>query len=1227
MKKSMKEMLANFKKKKEEDDKIIKANEEKYNNFGKIEVIYHLGDIHIPGNPERGEEYESVLERTVKMIKKEEKKKMIVIAGDLFHDKTKPYQEANVLARKFIKKLGDICEVVIIQGNHDVNIDNESRTDSIESTLCELETKNKIHYLTENKIYEINGINFGLTKMTNETVTPIIKKNGARLYIGLYHGTLYKSKTDENYEFNDVNRIKASDFKGYDIVMLGDVHKYQYMNKEKTIAYSGSLIQQHFGETIKNHGMLLWDLKTKESRLIEIPNDNIFKTHMITDINDTNIPDIEGKKCRLRLRYKKIERNELKKYEKSIKEKYNIIVLIKEEIIDETEKRENIQEENILNKKFMDVYMDFIKIKNMKEDVNVTKKLLELVDGYEKETKKEKKEIKLHNIEFENLLTYGGNNKVNFEKMSGINILNGTNGLGKSSLIDIILFTIYNECSKGIGKDVLNIRYNKGYSILRLELNGKKYTIHRSIRGIDKVSVKLFEGYLSKEEIISEIKKEQKENNNDIDDENGKKNKSLKKAIKFEKQEYNDKNGKNMSNSGKKEIDIQIRELFGTYADMIMTSIILQVGENFIDIKESEKKKLLMKILGLNLFELIKKYCDTEQKKYSSVKLLAKEKELTHLDYDKILLDLITKKGEIQKLLTDVNEEHMFVLKEKHILEHNTSGLNENMEKLNIEEKKIVENINDKNKIIKKLESLLCDKLNEVEKEKLLTEIEQEQQKILEITQNIKNSTNNNMIMIQKEIEETTKKIEEIKSIIEDIENDINDNDEKIEKIYEQNNIEKKDLVKTVKEHEKTQKIIDKKISEKVMLEKTLNIQIENNKYLLEHKFEDDCECCKMNKLIHDKIGYLEKISNIEKEIKQINYSSKDVNDITIKIEMLKKCIELDKNNVLLKTKNENNNTKLLLENNKLEKLNNDILNLNENDKYKKQIDDIKKTILSKKQIIANLNEYIKIINEKKILEENNELIKTKIKKYNDNKENLMRLKKISEDEIKIYSIKTKYEREINNLIDEYVNKKNEHERQKILAEEYKKDIETMNIFKNILDMFNKGFMEYAIIKRLNLLETKMNNIIRTLSNYEIKMSVDKDNIMIHKIVSDVANDIVNDTTNKIQKNKKTNKIKIQKELNIKSLCGYERIVFNISMRLALNNMNIMTKNNFIIIDEGFSGADAVNIHKFPLVLETIKKEYDICILISHIDEIKNQGCNKLRIDYNKNTKDSHICI
>jgi DNA repair exonuclease SbcCD ATPase subunit len=156
--------------------------------------------------------------------------------------------------------------------------------------------------------------------------------------------------------------------------------------------------------------------------------------------------------------------------------------------------------------------------------------------------------------------------------------------------------------------------------------------------------------------------------------------------------------------------------------------------------------------------------------------------------------------------------------------------------------------------------------------------------------------------------------------------------------------------------------------------------------------------------------------------------------------------------------------------------------------------------------------------------------------------------------------------------------------------------------------------------KRLNILEKKMNNILNTLTDYEIKIKMEKNLIKFYKISK-----LINKTI-KIDNYEETEK-ELDKDLNVKYLCGYERIIFNLSIRLALNNMNIMSRNNFIVIDEGFSAADSVNIHKFSIILETIKKEYDICLLISHIDEIKNQNGNIIKINYNKNTLDSNINI
>ena len=69
--------------------------------------------------------------------------------------------------------------------------------------------------------------------------------------------------------------LSVKDFKEFDYVLLGDVHERQFLTD--TIAYSGSLIQQNFGETIDKHGLIKWDLYNYTNECIYLKNLIILK--------------------------------------------------------------------------------------------------------------------------------------------------------------------------------------------------------------------------------------------------------------------------------------------------------------------------------------------------------------------------------------------------------------------------------------------------------------------------------------------------------------------------------------------------------------------------------------------------------------------------------------------------------------------------------------------------------------------------------------------------------------------------------------------------------------------------------------------------------------------------------------------------------------------------------------------------------------------------------------
>ena len=138
--------------------------------------------------------------------------------------------------------------------------------------------------------------------------------------IVLFHGTVDRSETDLGFKLP--SKVKMSMFKGYDLGLLGDIHKRQHLNDEETISYCGSLVQQNHGEGL-SHGYLLWDVPTRKSEYIEVKNDYGYYT---IDIKDGKLPDLSDlpMKPRLRVRVENTKPSHLKKLMVKVQKMANI---------------------------------------------------------------------------------------------------------------------------------------------------------------------------------------------------------------------------------------------------------------------------------------------------------------------------------------------------------------------------------------------------------------------------------------------------------------------------------------------------------------------------------------------------------------------------------------------------------------------------------------------------------------------------------------------------------------------------------------------------------------------------------------------------------------------------------------------------------------------------------------------------------------------------------------
>ena len=1119
--------------------------------FKPLPVIYHMADIHITNTTERYEEYEKVFEKIYKILENDVREKIIIIAGDLFDNKITFKSYALTFVSLLISNLVKYGEVILIDGNHDVNMTNKNIDSTISSMLTlprKLNIKGieQIHYLNENKIYKIKGINFGLTTMFTKEVTKIIEKKPNEIYVGLYHGKVYGAKTDLEYKLDRNNcNFNTNDFKDYDIVCLGDIHKHQFLDKNNRIAYSSSLVQKDFGETVKNHGMMIWDLNNLEGKFTEVSNEycmiNCTIENKKLNINE-NLNLNDYKYIKAKITYKKTDIKDIDKMENTLRKKYNFkeITMYEEIDIKNDENMNSKIDDNI--KKVMDEYI--FKSKNENEDKNEMKKLVyKIIDENDLDIERNMKKIELNSLEFENLFCYGKDNKINFDKLNQIVGIIADNGWGKSSIIDVLLYTLYQKCARTSGTKVLNKFKSNSKSSLKFKINDIPYEIERKIKKLK-----------TKNEEELEIRK----------------------------------NGENINKEKKPMTNKMIENLFGSYNELTDNNIILQNSNNFINKTNKEKKETMYKIFGIEA-------------------------------YDKLYQIIKNYMGELKKEITRENEKMMKIEEFKKINEEMTNK-NEKIKNITLELEKITEKVMEQNHYNHQLKNIECSQINieEIyEKNKLLkNELENKNKEIklymcdYVFDENILNKMEidlekekNKIINLQNEI--NNEKIKKIKiTPILDVEKKINKKDKNNQMI-----IDYDEEIKTLSKKASNTKIGDIKIELKKLKsilmdyetsKKFLNEYKNENKHLIEHKFNDKCKECTHNKKIHEKINYVEKINELSNFILKNTNINDDINKLEMEIENYEKINKLKE-----KIKN------LEIENQNIQEILN-IHNENQENKKNNEIIDIKIQKLNNEynKINEKYNEKNKKYNQLKILIKSIEKINLDIKEL----DNVINIWKKNENEIK----------KLINLTEDYTKNINKKKELELIIKQLEKDVilhqtkldYNNEILKNIIALRNeiskydkiyKLFTEDRLIENLlkqiiSNCETIINNILKDLTNFTLKFEINNEGIGIYK---NFNNELI----------------------NAEFLSGYEMFVSNIALRIAFGKLNRYIRTNFMIIDEGFASCSNTNILKIDNAFNIIRKYYKWCIVVSHLDQIKNNFNHSYNITKKNGTNDSNIIM
>lgn len=852
--------------------------------------IAHISDVHFR-SLKRHDEYKNVFNKVYSELNTL-CPDIIFIGGDIVHSKIQGITPELIdIVSWFFESLSKIAETHVILGNHDGLILNEDRQDAISPIINALNNKRIKLYKKSGTypLFKSEGImkNLCVFSCFDQANWTNVKPVKGEVNIACFHGAVAGSKTDSDWELN--GEVSLSFFDEFDFALLGDIHKFQYLDYEKRIAYPGSTIQQNYGEDIIK-GFLFWDIKNRndyKSKFIQIKNDNPFVTiDWNQNIEKTLlfIKNIKkGFRCRIRSE-NEISQSDIEILTSFLKKEKNVSEIVfkinsdSKTNVNLTNKKINNNLISITNKESrLNLLKDFF----VNEDLEQINEINEIYEKYISQLNKEQninsKNWSINKLEFSNTFSYGENNHINFDNLSGIVGIFGKNRAGKSSIPGTLMYSLFNASDRGAIKntDIINYEKNNCNTKVTFTLDNEKYEVNRK-----SFKRKAKNGVITSKTDLTLNKISSEEIENETDEQ-------------------------------RRETEKILRSLIGTSDDFLYTSFASQGHMNsFINEKSTTRKSILAKFLNLDLFDEINKIAKEENILIKSkAKNLIEKNWFSYIDQNNNTIsenkkEIINLKQDLNKLKEIEIEKRVKIENLKKDDKQHYSGfdhdsieekliyLKEKLENLKNNKHKIKEqifNLNQKNEKINNFISTFPenDLLNEKER--------------LEVLKEKLNIFNNSVDKLKTEIKNNNKKINILSEIpcnnkfkncvfIKDA-NDCKDNADNLEKnlfniIEEKNEIN--NIIKSIEKENINNKL--EKLN-KIKIKKTeLYYELNNLKNNLD-SIENEILSLKQ-----DLIKY-EKISNEINETIIINNSEK-INELNESLEFIKNDIHKKENKI-----------------------------------------------------------------------------------------------------------------------------------------------------------------------------------------------------------------------------------------------------------------------------------------------------------------------------------------
>jgi len=199
-----------------------------------VKYCYHLADLHIR-NLKRHREYREVLNKFLADVDSHNLKDAIIfLGGDIAHAKLEMSPELVREITWFLTECAKRLPTFLITGNHDCNLNNKDRLDVL-TPICDNINVPNLYYLRDTGAYDVtDNLSFVVYSiLDHKNNWPKASDVTAKKKICLFHGPVDAAKTDIGYVVSS-HGFTVEMFDGFDIVLMGDIHKRQIVQQGST---------------------------------------------------------------------------------------------------------------------------------------------------------------------------------------------------------------------------------------------------------------------------------------------------------------------------------------------------------------------------------------------------------------------------------------------------------------------------------------------------------------------------------------------------------------------------------------------------------------------------------------------------------------------------------------------------------------------------------------------------------------------------------------------------------------------------------------------------------------------------------------------------------------------------------------------------------------------------------------------------------------------------------